>query len=189
VTPLVDRMPPIPASQMTAEQRAAAAEVAAGRRGALIGPFIPSLRSPEFMRRLQRLGEFLRYDNALGARLSEMLILLVARQWTQQFEWHVHAPIAQESGIADEVIDAIAHGRRPLTMTDDQALVHDMFEELHRNRSVSDGTYARAVAAFGEQGVVELVGIIGYYSTLAMIMNVAQTQVPPGGPEPLRPLP
>jgi 4-carboxymuconolactone decarboxylase len=181
-------MPPIPEPQMTAEQRAAAAEVAAGRRGALIGPFIPSLRSPEFMRRLQRLGEFLRYDNALGPRLSEMLILLVARQWTQRFEWCVHAPIARQSGVADDVIDAIAHGRRPLTMTEDQAIVHDLFDELQRNRCVSDGTYARAVAALGEKGVVELVGIIGYYSTLAMIMNVARTPAPDDGSEPLQPL-
>jgi 4-carboxymuconolactone decarboxylase len=182
-------MPPIPESQMTAEQRAAAAEVAAGRRGALIGPFIPALRSPEFMRRLQRLGEFLRYDNALGPHLSEMLILLVARQWTQQFEWSVHAPIARRSGVGEEVIEAIAHGRRPLTMTKDQAIVHDVFDELQRNRHVSDGTYARAVAALGEQGVVELVGIIGYYSTLAMIMNVAQTPAPADGPAPLEQLP
>jgi 4-carboxymuconolactone decarboxylase len=182
-------MPPIPESQMTAEQRAAAAEVAAGRRGALIGPFIPALRSPEFMRRLQRLGEFLRYDNALGPQLSEMLILLVARQWTQQFEWSVHAPIARQSGVGEEVIEAIAHGRRPLTMTKDQAIGHDVFDELQRNRHVSDGTYARAVAALGEQGVVELVGIIGYYSTLAMIMNVAQTPAPADGPAPLEQLP
>jgi 4-carboxymuconolactone decarboxylase len=182
-------MPPIPESQMTAEQRAASAEVAAGRRGALIGPFIPSLRSPEFMRRLQRLGEFLRYDNTLGPSLSEMLILLVARQWTQQFEWYVHAPIARQSGVGEEVIDAIAHGRRPQTMTHDQEIVHDLFDELQRNRCVSDATYARAVAALGEKGVVELVGIIGYYSTLAMIMNVAQTPAPDDGPEPLHRLP
>jgi 4-carboxymuconolactone decarboxylase len=181
-------MPPIPESQMSAEQRAAAAEVAAGRRGALIGPFIPSLRSPEFMRRLQRLGEFLRYDNALGPCLSEMLILLVARQWTQQFEWYVHAPIARQSGVGEDVIAAIAQGRRPLTMTEDQALVHDMFDELQRNRCVSDETYARALAAFGEKGIVELVGIVGYYSTLAMIMNVARTPAPDDDPEPLEPL-
>jgi 4-carboxymuconolactone decarboxylase len=177
-------MPPIPPEQMTPEQRQAVEEIASGRRGGLIGPFVPSLRSPEFMRRLQRLGEYLRYDNAVGSRLSEMAILLTARAWTQDFEWHVHASIAQQAGLSAQIVDAIAAGRRPAGMALDEALVHDFFDELQRSRAVTDDTYARAVQLLGEQGVVDLVGIVGYYSTLAMIMNVAQTPAPEEGPWP-----
>jgi 4-carboxymuconolactone decarboxylase len=171
-------MPPIPAAQMTPEQRAAAEEVASGRRGALIGPFIPAVRSPEFMRRLQRLGEYLRYDNALPRRLSEMAILLTARAWKQEFEWHVHAPLALQAGLSERIIDAIAAGDRPSAMAEDEAVIHDFFDELQTTRAVGDATYGRAFAAFGERGVIDLVGIIGYYSTLAMIMNVARTPAP-----------
>jgi 4-carboxymuconolactone decarboxylase len=175
-------MPPIPAAQMTPDQRAAAEEVASGRRGALIGPFIPAVRSPEFMRRLQRLGEYLRYDNALPRKLSEMAILLTARTWMQEFEWHVHAPIARQAGLSEQTIDAIAAGRRPPGMMAEEAVVHAFFEELQTSRTVGDATYGRALAAFGEAGVIDLVGIIGYYSTLAMIMNVARTPAPEGAP-------
>ena len=173
-------MPPIPADQMSPEQRAAVAEITSGPRGALIGPFIPALRSPEFMRRLQRLGEYLRYDNAIGHKLTEMTILLTAAAWRQDFEWSVHAPLARRAGLSEESIAAIAAGRRPPRLSDDEAIVHDLFEELQRTKTVGDGTYARAVRAFGERAVIDLIGAIGYYSTLAMIMNAACTPAPPG---------
>lgn len=184
-----DRMPPIPDEALTPAQRSAMQEIVAGRRGALIGPFIPALRSPAFMSRLQQLGEYLRFENALGPKLGELAILLTARHWSQQFEWFVHAPIAARQGLAAEVIDAIATGRRPEGLAADEAIVYDFFVELARTQSVTDETYARAVAAFGEAGVVDLVGIIGYYSTLAMLMNVARTPLPPGETPALPPLP
>jgi len=173
-------MPPIPAARLTKAQRVAVREIVAGRRGRLSGPFIPSLRSPEFMNRLQRLGEYLRYDNALQPRLREMVILLTARQWTQRYEWHVHAPLAIAHGLKRDVVRAIAEGHRPPAMTRNEALVYDFYMELQRHRTVSDATYRRAVAAFGERGVIDLVGAAGYYATLAMIMNVARTPVPRG---------
>lgn len=175
-------MPPIPAEEMTPQQRDAVAEIATSRRGGLIGPFIPALRSPEFMCRLQRLGDYLRYDNALGQKLTEMTILLTARYWRQDFEWFVHAPLALRAGLDSAIIDAIAGGRRPERMAEDETIVHDLFDELQRTRAVADTTYARAVGAFGEQAVIDLVGAIGYYSTLAMIMNVARTPAPEAGP-------
>jgi 4-carboxymuconolactone decarboxylase len=178
----LDRMPPIPAEQMTAEQRRAAAEIASSRRGGLIGPFIPALRSPELMRRLQSLGDYLRFDNAMGRKLTEMTILLTARAWRQDFEWHVHAPLARQSGLDPAIIDAIAAGRRPDCMAEDEAIVHDLFDELRQTHALGDATYARAVQAFGEPGVIDLVSAIGYYSTLAMIMNVARTPAPEHGP-------
>ena len=184
-----DRMPPIPDEALTPAQRSAMQEIVAGRRGALIGPFIPALRSPAFMSRLQQLGEYLRFENALGPKLGELAILLTARHWSQQFEWFVHAPIAARQGLAAEAIDAIAAGKRPEGLAADEAIVYDFFVELERTQSVTDETYARAVVAFGEAGVVDLVGIIGYYSTLAMLMNVARTPLPPGEAPGLPPLP
>ena len=175
-----DRMPPIPAEEMTAEQKDAAREIASGRRGELGGPFVPALRSPELTRRLQRLGEYLRYDLALEPRLREMVILLTAREWTQEYEWHIHAPIALASGLAPGIISAIAEKSRPVDMAVDEALVYDFFKELQREKSVGDTLYTRAVDAFGERGVIDLVGAIGYYTTLAMIMNVARTPLPEG---------
>jgi 4-carboxymuconolactone decarboxylase len=172
---------------MTPAQAAAADEVAGGRRGALYGPFVPALRSPEFMRRLQHLGAYLRYDHALPPRVHELVILLVARAWMQRYEWHVHVQGAREAGLPDAVIQAVADGRRPDDLAAAEALAVDFFLELQANRTVSDETYARAVQHFGEQGVIDLVGCIGYYSTLAMIMNVARTPAPAATP-PLEPL-
>ena len=171
-------MPPLATRKMTEAQKSAVQKVIDGPRGALIGPFIPAMRSPEFMSRLQALGEYLRYNSALGPRLGEMVILLTAREWTQNVEWSVHAPLARKQGVKREIVDAIAEGRRPMGMAGDEALVCDFFLELQRNRSVSDATYKQAVKALGEQGVIDLTGAVGYYSTLAMIMNVARTRVP-----------
>ncbi len=168
-------MPPIPAKKLSAEQREAVREIEAGPRGKLIGPFIPALRSPEFMRRLQKLGEYLRYSSALGPRLGEMAILMTARFWTQQFEWDTHAPAAAKAGLGKEKIRAIAEGRRPEGMSEDEEIVYEFLMELEHQRCVSDRTYARARRAFGEKGIVDLTGTLGYYSTLAMIMNVART--------------
>jgi 4-carboxymuconolactone decarboxylase len=165
---------------MTPAQREAAQEIASGRRGDVYGPFVPALRSPEFLRRLQRLGEYLRYDCALPPRLREMAIILTAREWTQHFEWDVHAPLARQAGLADSIVDAIKEGRRPPHMDREEALLYDFFVELHESHAVSDGTYAAAIEALGEQGVIDLVGAVGYYTTLAMIMNVARTPLPTG---------
>ena len=175
-------MPALDPAAMSPAQREAAREIATGRRGAVYGPFVPALRSPEFARRLQRLGEYLRYDNALEPRLREMVILLTAREWTQDFEWDVHAPAAADAGLSAATIAAIAEGRRPDAMRDDEALAWDAIAEIQRTRTLSDATYARSVAAWGEQGVVDLIGTIGYYAMLAMIMNVARTPLPAGRP-------
>lgn len=182
-------MPPIPAEQMTPAQREAARELASGVRGAVYGPFVPALRSPELTRRLQRVGEYLRYEPAVPPKLREMAIILVAREWTQDFEWDVHAPLAVTEGLPPAVVDAIADGRRPSTLADDETLLYDFFFELHRSRTLSDATYAKAIDALGEQGVVDLVALIGYYTTLAMLMNVARTSLPTGSTPVLPALP
>jgi 4-carboxymuconolactone decarboxylase len=176
-----DRLPPLTEEQMSPEQRAAAAEISAGPRGAVIGPFAPLLRSPELMTRLQKVGEYLRFESPLERRLFEMTILFVARWWDQQFEWSFHHPLALEAGLDPAVADAIAEDRRPEGMDAAAAAVWDLLDELHRTRQVSDGTYARAVDELGEVGVVEVVATSGYYTTLATVMNTARTPAP-GGP-------
>ena len=173
-------MPPIPADKMTEAQKKVAAELIAGPRGALQGPFIPLLRSPEFMSRLQKTGEYLRFNSTLPPRLNEFVILITARQWTQQYEFDQHVPLALKAGLKQEIVTAIVDGRRPVGMAADEEIVYDFCTELRQNQSVSDATYARAVGKFGEQGVIDMTGVTGYYTTLAMIMNVARTPLPPG---------
>ena len=180
-----DRLGPIPFAAMSAAQQVAAQAVIDGPRGALYGPFVPLIRSPELMETAQRMGEYLRYRSAIGTRLSELAILVTARQWDQQVEWAIHAPLAAQNGIAPAAIDAIAGRRVPESLLDDERAVHDFCIELQQHKRVSDATYARALALFGEHGVVDLMGINGYYTFLAMVMNGAQTAVPPLGVAPL----
>ena len=180
-----DRLPPLPDSSLSPAQQAAARELASGPRGAVFGPFIPLLRSPDLLSPLQKTGEYLRYKSALPPRLSEFAILVVARRWNQQFEWHIHQPIAESAGVPAAHVRAVAQGRRPEGMARDEAVVHDFLQELQNDRAVSDATYASAVEHFGERGVVDLCGLCGYYALLAMVLNVARTPLPDGGPPPL----
>lgn len=184
-----DRMPAIPLDKMTDLQKKYAEEIIKGPRGALYGPFVPLIRSPELMDRAQRMGEYLRYKSAIGTKLSELVILITARQWTQQVEWAIHEPIAIKSGIKGEIVSAIADGRYPTGMSADEQIVYDFCTELHVNKSISDSTYERALKRFGEQGVIDMLGINGYYTFLAMIMNGTHTAVPDGKPAPLKALP
>ena len=176
-----DRLPPLPPDAWTDAQRRAVVAIVSGPRGGLYGPFVPLMRSPELMDCAQRMGEYLRYRSALGTRLSELVILLIARAWDQQVEWAIHAPVALAAGIDTGVVTAIAEGRRPAGMSVDEALVHDFSMELNRDRAVSDETFERARTRFGEQGVVDLLGLNGYYTLLAMVMNTARTAVPDTG--------
>lgn len=172
-----DRMPPIPAEKLTAEQKKAAEEFAAGRGYTPRGPFAVMLRSPEVMLRAKAMGDYLRFRNVLPKSVSEMVILITAREWTQQYEWAYHYRIALEEKLDKAIIEAIAEGRRPEAMKADEAAAYDFSIELHRTRRVSDATYARALKQFGEQGVIDLIGVSGYYTFNAMMMNVARSKV------------
>ena len=184
-----DRMPPIAADQLSAAQQAAISEFRAARSADISGPFVPLLRSPEAMTRVRALGDYMRFRSALPPRLSEFVILLTARQWTQHYEWHAHAPIARQAGLSPAIIAAIAEGRRPDGMAEDEDILYTMLDELRRTHAVSDAAYARAVRAFGEQGVIDALGITGYYTLLAMVMNTARTPLPAGAKPALAPLP
>jgi 4-carboxymuconolactone decarboxylase len=175
-----ERLKPVPPERYDAAQREAASAFEALRGVPVFGPFEPLLHSPEVMTNASRMGEYLRYRSAIGTRLSEFVILLVARDWSQDFEWHVHAPLALREGVAPAVVDAIADGRRPDGMTDDEEACWTFTTELLRTRRVSDATYGRALARFGEKGVVDLAALAGYYSLLAAAMNTARTALPEG---------
>ncbi len=188
-----DRLPPLDPASWTAEQRREAQAIIDGPRGALISPFVPLLRSPELMGHAQRMGEYLRYRSALPLRLSELAILVVARAWSQPVEWAIHAPIAIKAGVAAASVDAIAQGRVPPALPPDEQAVWAVSVELQRDRGVADPTWAAALQALGEQALVDLLALNGYYTQLAMVMNAARTPVPvaaQGGPAapPLLPL-
>jgi len=184
-----DRMPPIPAERLTDAQKKAMQEFEAARKTGVSGPFWPLLRSPEVMSRARAMGDYLRFTSVLPPRLSEFAIIITARQWTQNYEWDVHAPLAEKGGLEASIVAAVADGRRPEGMADDEDTLYTFCDELHRNRSISDATYARAVKMFGEQGVVDILGISGYYTMLAMVLNTARTPVPAGHTPGLRPFP
>jgi 4-carboxymuconolactone decarboxylase len=184
-----DRMPPIPADKYTEAQKKAAEEFSGGRGYEVRGPFVPLIRSPEVMLRAKAMGDHLRFKSALAPRLSEMIILITAREWTQQYEWVAHHDIAIKAGLRNDIADAIADGRRPVGMAEDEEAAYDMSIEIQRTKRVSDPTWNKAVAKFGEQGVIDLLGINGYYTFLAMAMNAARTGLPAGVAEPLKRFP
>ena len=184
-----DRMPPIPVEKLTDAQRGAIAEFKAARGAEISGPFVPLLRSPEVMTRARAMGDYLRFRSSLPPRLSEFVILITARRWTQQYEWNAHRPLALQGGVKADVVTAIAEGRRPEHMAADEEALYTLVEEVDRNRSVSDATYASAVAAVGEKGVIDTLGLVGYYSMLALVMNTARTPLPAGASAGLAPFP
>jgi 4-carboxymuconolactone decarboxylase len=177
-----DRLPSIPAEKQTPEQRKASEAFRANRKQDVFGPFVPLLRSPEVMLRAMALGDYLRYRTVFPTKLNELIILITARHFTQRYEWYVHYPIAIKEGLTRDIADAIADGRRPAAMDADEELIYDFCTELLRNNSVSDPTYARAVARFGENGTIEMVGVVAYYTFQSMVLNTARTPVPPGAP-------
>ena len=173
-----DRLPTIPPAQYSEEQKRAAADFEAARKRPPFGPFEPLMHSPQVMTQARAMGDYLRYQSAIGNTLSELVILVTAREWTQDYEWYVHEPIAVKAGIRPEICDAIAEGRRPGGMREDEEIVYDFVTELLRNRRVSDRTFDRADRRFGKKGVVDLTGIVGYYTFLAMQLNAAQYAPP-----------
>ncbi len=167
-----NRMPEIPPDKLTEAQKKAL-EQFTSKRGAppTRGPFLALLRSPDVMTPAEVLGEYLQFKTVLPPKLREFVILITARQWTQDTEWNSHVNIAIKDGLSPEIAKALAAGQRPPAMAEDEAAVYDFCDELHRNQSVSDATYAKALAKFGEQGVVDMISVNGYYTWLAMIMN------------------
>ena len=176
-----ERLPTIPPAQYTDEQRQAAADFLATRKVPVFGPFEPLMHSPQVMTQARAMGDYLRYQSAIGNTLSELAILVTAREWTQDYEWYLHHPIALKAGIKPEIADSIAEGRRPTGMSDDEEIVFEFATELLRTKQVSNRTFERAKARFGAKGIVDLTGITGYYTLLAMQLNAAQYAMPKDG--------
>src|SRR5687768_2554252 len=176
------RLKPLAESDMSEAQRKAARELASGLRGKInpSGPNFALLRSPELMERTQRVGEYLRYKSSIPTRLNEFAILITARQWTAQTEWHAHHPLALKAGLDPAVAADLLQGKRPAGMKEDEAIVYQFCKEIHDNRGVADATYQAVVDRFGERGVMDLLGLTGYYTMLAMVLNVTRQPLPDG---------
>ena len=181
------RFAPLPESEMTEAQVKAARELASGPRGKMSGsgPNIVLLRSPELLSHTQKVGAYLRYSSALPARLNEFAICITARQWNANVEWMAHHPLALKAGLNPAVAEDLRHGRRPAAMQDDEAAIYQFCIELHENKNVSDAAFNAMKAAFGERAVVELIALCGYYTMLAMVLNVAQQPLAGGVAAPL----
>jgi 4-carboxymuconolactone decarboxylase len=179
------RLKPLTPERMTDEQKRVADEIAGGPRGGLRGPFPALLYSPELADRVQRLGEFCRFNTSLPAKLSELAILVTARHWAAQYEWFAHARIAREKGLSDAVIEAIRARKTPSFKDPDEELVYRFAAEYYASKRVSDASYRAVVKRFGEAATVELVGVMGYYGLVAMTLNVFEMSLPAGELEPL----
>ena len=181
------RFKPLVESALSEAQLKAVREVASGPRGQLNpdGPSALLLRSPDLMSRTQKVGEYLRFNSSLPRRLNEFAILITARQWNAQLEWFVHQPLAVKAGVAPAVTADLAQGRHPAGMAEDEEIVYQFCKEVHETKTVSDSVFKAAVDKFGERGVIDLIGLTGYYTMLAMVLNVARQPLPDGAPPPL----
>jgi len=179
------RFSTLTADTMTPDQKKVADAIQAGPRGSgLRGPFNALLRSPELCDLVQRVGAFVRFGSSIPARLNELAIIMAGRKWTAQYEFYAHRRLAIEAGLKPAIADAVAANRRPEGMADDEAIVYDFVTELLGTGQVSDASFQRVKDKFGERGVVDLVGAVGYYSLVSMTLNVARVPLP-AGVEPL----
>ncbi|MDA1100273.1 MAG: carboxymuconolactone decarboxylase family protein [Proteobacteria bacterium] len=179
------RISPLEPADMNTEQRRFHDNIMSGPRGGMGGPFQAWIHSPVFADRAQHVGEYCRFNSVLETRLSELAILITARQWTAQFEWFAHAPMALEAGLSPDIIADLRERREPTFSKADEAAVFKFCTELYRASAVSDATYDEAKAQLGEQGVVDLVGILGYYALVSMTLNVFEMPLPDGVEPPL----
>lgn len=177
-----ERMSPVPLEDYTESQQEARESFEKIRKEPLFGPFERLIRSPVVLTHAQSLGEYLRYRSGIGNQLSEMVILITAKVWNQHYEWSLHQPIAIQSGVPKTTADAIALGKKPEGMNEEETACYDFSIELHKTRQVSDETYARALSHFGEAGIVDLTALNGYYAFLAMQLNVMRVNPVDGGP-------
>ncbi len=174
-----ERFPEIPLEKMTPAQRSVAEAIMSGPRKRLSGPFNAWLRSPELGDRLQKVGEYLRFNTSLDKRVNEMAIIMTAQYWGSQYEWYAHAELALKAGLDPDIVAAIGAGRKPDKMKDDEAIVWEFTTQLRRDHGVDDAIYARAAEKFGEQGVMDLIAVNGYYDLVSMTLNVAHVLPPP----------
>ena len=180
VTLAGDRFKPLTYDQMTPAQKVMTDHLLAGERRSTGGPFNVLLRSPEMGDLAQQLGAHVRFHSSLPSKLNELAIILTARHWTAQYEWYAHKRLALEAGLSPAIIDAVAAGKRPASMQPDEATLYTFCDELLNTKQVSDATFQAAVTAFGERGVVDLIGVTGYYQLVSALLNVDRYPLPAG---------
>src|SRR5437588_9728173 len=154
-----ERMAQIPLDKMSAAQRAVAEAIMSGPRKGIGGPFNAWLRSPELADRLQKVGEYIRFNSSLDKRVNEMAIIMTAQAWGSQYEWYAHAPLAIKAGLDPAIVAAIGAGRKPEQMKDDEAIVWDFTTQLRRDHGVDDAIYAKALEKFSEQGIMDMLDV------------------------------
>jgi 4-carboxymuconolactone decarboxylase len=181
-----ERFPQIPLERMTPEQRTVADAIMSGPRKGMNGPFNAWLRSPILANSLQKVGEYIRFNTSLDKRLNEMAIIMTAQHWGSQYEWYAHAPLAIKAGLDPAIVSALGAGRKPDAMKDDEAVVWEFTTQLRRDHNVDDATYAKALEKFGEQGIMDLIAVNGYYDVVSMTLNVARVAPPDGEPLPFK---
>jgi 4-carboxymuconolactone decarboxylase len=197
-----ERFPTLTQEQLTPEQAKLLQALLAGPRGGgdpkaaanpdtvkrimTGGPFNAWMRSPELGDRLQKVGEYIRFNTSIPLRLNEFAILITARHWTSQYEWYAHLPLALKAGLDPAIAADLALNKKPRNMKDDEAAVYDFCTQLHRKKNVSDAAFKRVVALFGEKGAMDLIGVSGYYTAVSMTLNVAGVPLPGGEKNPLK---
>jgi 4-carboxymuconolactone decarboxylase len=182
------RFPQLTMEQLGPEQQRVAEAILKVSSGGLAGPYNFLLRSPVLADRILQLADYLRFNTSVPRRLNEMAILIQARLWTAQYEWWAHYPLALKAGLGRAIADDLRLGKRPRAMQPDEAAVYDFCVELSKRQRVADATFDRAKALLGEQQVVDLVALSGFYAQVSMILNVAEAAIPGGGSQPLEPM-
>jgi 4-carboxymuconolactone decarboxylase len=181
------RFAPLKAEDLNAAQKSWADMIAVPPRNAKIvnPPYRAYVRSPELAPKLSALSDYLRWNTSLPPRLSEMAILITARQWSAQYEWFAHYPLALKGGLDPKVATDIAGGKRPENMKDDEAALYDLTMALYRDKNVTDTVYKAALDKFGERGIMDIIGIIGYYDLVSMTLITIQAGAPNDSVPPL----
>lgn len=183
---MAQRFPPLTPAEMTPLQREVAAEIAAGPRGEVRGPFIAWIHHPALARRLQALGEQLRWKATLPPQLIELAVLVCARRWSCQHEWFMHEKLAREAKLDPRIIESLSRNEKPQNLSSEQAAVYDFCKDLHANGRASDAAFEAAKTKFGLEGTLELIALSGYYSLMAMVLNTAGLPLPGGAQPPLK---
>ena len=182
------RFAPLTYDAMTPEQKALVTSILSGPRTSLDGPFNVLLRSPEMGDLAQKFGAQMRFHSSIPPRLNEFAILITARFWTAQFEWQAHHKNALTAGLSPAIIEALAAGKRPAPMQADEEVVYNFCTEVLNTRQASDAAFQAVKEKFGERGVVDLMGVVGYYQFVSMLLNVDRYPLADGVPPELKPL-
>ena len=178
------RLPELTPETLTDEQKEVVHLITSGPHGSVMGPYPAWLHSPELAKRARSLSEYIRFNSTPPNRLTEIAILVTGRHWKAEFEFYAHAKLARKAGVEEHIIQSLAAGEKPGFDRDNDALVYELCTQMLQTRRISDATYQRALKTFGEQMLVDLVAIMGYYCLVSVTLNAFEAPLPPGEPSP-----